>query len=139
MSEQEKPKYILLKVSDRSAFLVGQLLEETDNEVVVHFPVVMTIGLNEEDELNINASKWFPFCVDDVVQIPKETIVAVASPKQNVIDYYQKFMAETPGLLDDTLENTVLSRSDGPRYVNQSGFHLHLFTNFQATPELYSL
>lgn len=114
MSEQEKPKYILLKVSDRSAFLIGQLLEETENEVVVHFPVVMAIGLDDNDELNVTASKWFPFCVDDVVQIPKETIVAVASPKQNVIDHYQRFMAETPEVQDDTLENEVLGRSVVP-------------------------
>ncbi len=114
MSEQEKPKYILLKVSDRSAFLIGQLLEETENEVVVHFPVVMAIGLDDNDELNVTASKWFPFCVDDVVQIPKETIVAVASPKQNVIDHYQRFMAETPEVQDDSLENAVLGRSVVP-------------------------
>jgi hypothetical protein len=116
MSEQEKPtKYILLKVSDRSAFLIGQLLEETENGVVVHFPVVMAIGLDENDELNVTASKWFPFAVDDVVQIPKETLVAVATPKQNVIDYYHRFMAETPEVQDDSLENAVLGRSVVPQ------------------------
>jgi hypothetical protein len=108
----EPAKYVLLKVSDRSAFLVGRLIEETDAEIILHFPVVMTIGVDEEDELGVNASKWFPFAEDDVVQIPKESIIAVATPKKNILDYYHRFVQLMPELTDDTLENKVLARSE---------------------------
>ena len=110
MSESA-PKYILLKVSDRSAFLIGQLLEETESEVVVFFPVVMTMAVDDDDNIGVNASKWFPFAVDDIVQIPKETIIAVAAPKQNIVEHYKKFLSEMVELTDDTLENKVLANS----------------------------
>lgn len=106
----EPAKYVLLKVSDRSAFLVGRLVEETDAEIVLHFPVVMTLGLDDEDELNVNASKWFPFADDDIVQIPKESIIAVATPKRNILEFYHRFVNAMPELSDDTLENKVLER-----------------------------
>ena len=108
----EPAKYVLLKVSDRSSFLVGRLIEETDAEIILHFPVIMTIGIDDTDELNVNASKWFPFAEDDVVQIPKESIIAVATPKKNILDYYHRFTNAMPDLMDDTLENKVLARSE---------------------------
>lgn len=108
----EPAKYVLLKVSDRSAFLVGQLIEETDAEIVVQTPVIMTMGIDDQDELYVNASKWFPFAEDDVVQIPKESIVAVATPKKNILDYYVRFINANPELSDDSLENKVLARSE---------------------------
>ncbi|AMQ66028.1 hypothetical protein AAY80_023 [Stenotrophomonas phage vB_SmaS-DLP_6] len=108
----EPAKYVLLKVSDRSSFLVGRLIDETDAEIILHFPVIMTIGIDDTDELNVNASKWFPFAEGDVVQIPKESIIAVATPKKNILDYYHRFANAMPDLMDDTLENKVLARSE---------------------------
>lgn len=109
---KETPRrFIMLKVGDRSAFLVGQLLEETDSEVVLYFPVVMTMGLDDHDELELNASKWMPFSKDDTVQIPKESLVAVAAPAEHLIDFYLKFLEDCPELRNGSLESKVLARS----------------------------
>lgn len=104
-------RFILLKIGDRSAFLVGKLVEESENDIVLHFPVIMTIGLDENEDIEINTSKWFPFCASDIVQIPKEAIVAIASPKQNIINHYLKFIAENPGICDESLENEAIGNS----------------------------
>lgn len=106
-----KPQYILLKISDRSSFLIGFLLEETELEVVLQMPVVMSMIMDESDEVSIAASKWFPFCVNDIVQIPKDSIIAVGAPKPNIIAHYKKFLLDTPELLDGTLEDEVIERS----------------------------
>lgn len=104
-------RYVLLKIGDRSSFIVARFVQEDESEVTLHFPVIMSLSFNDEGELELNPSKWMPFVEDDMVHIQKEAIVAIASPKQNIVEHYVKFIQSNPQLQGSELEQEVLTNS----------------------------
>lgn len=126
MNTVHPASYVLFKVGTQSNFIMGSLVEETDREMIVHLPVVMSFNIGEDEKLELNASKWMPFASEDIVQIPKQQLSAISFPKQSIIDFYIQFLKSTPELIGDSLENEVLAQStpkSSSEFVTSSVFH----------------
>lgn len=127
MTEERKTSFVMFKVGDRSSFIVSELLEETDNEVILASPVVMVLNYDDEGSLQVIPSKWMPFTADDVVQVPKERLVAIARPTRKIIDHYRAFIKENPDISDGSLEDEVLRNSPvtfkDSEWVPSEAFH----------------
>lgn len=105
------PKYVLLKMADRPAYLMGQLMEEGRDDVVLYYPTIITV-YNDEDGMQVITSKYLPFALDDMVSIVKTSIHAIATPKQTLIQHYLNFVKRWR---DEGLERILEARMIGAR------------------------
>ena len=105
------PKYVLLKMADRPAYLMGQLMEEGRDDVVLYYPVLVTV-YNDEEGMSVVSSKYLPFAKDDLVSIVKTSIHAIATPKQKFIQHYLEFIKRWR---DEGLERLLEARMLGER------------------------
>lgn len=111
MSEEAAPRYILLKMADRPAYLIGQIMEENRDEVVLYYPVMISV-YTDDHGMQVVTSKYMPFAKDDLVSIVKTSIHGVASPKEKLIDSYKKFIKEWR---DEGVEKILEARILGER------------------------
>lgn len=102
----DAPLYAMLKIN-ATTILVGRFLSETEHEVVMAYPLSLEI-YSDDDTVKVMTSKFFPFAVNNEVAIQKESIVATATPKQNLVQYYLDFIAKYQDLMDNKLEDSVL-------------------------------
>jgi len=90
MSET-KPRYVMMKMADRPAYLIGRIMEESDSEVVLYYPVIIAVYVDEQG-MQVITSKYMPFAKDDLVSIVKTSIHGIASPNDKLINAYKTFM-----------------------------------------------
>lgn len=108
MTAETKPKYVLLKMADRPAYLIGQLMEESRDEVVLYYPTLVTV-YNDEGGMQVVTSKYLPFAAGDLVAIVKTSIHAIATPKETLIKYYLEFVKRWQGEgFERLLESRIL-------------------------------
>ncbi len=85
--------YCLMKMADRPAYVIGSIVKETENHLVVYYPVVLSL-YNTPDGMEVITSKYLPFSETDEVMFMKSSIHAVTRPKQSFINHYLKFIKE---------------------------------------------
>lgn len=109
---EKKPKFILIKMADRPAYLIAQLLSENHSEVTLYYPVLITI-YHDDDGMQIVSSKYLPFAKDDLVAIVKTSIHAISTPKDKLIKFYLEFVKRwREEGLEKILEARILGERD---------------------------
>lgn len=101
-------KYILLKLSDQDNFVVGKLVSETENEVILDYPITIRLTPNTLGTTSVSTAKLMPFSANNLVAIVKNNIIAMSKPNERVIGYYENFKQKYAKLYDESLENDIL-------------------------------
>jgi hypothetical protein len=122
MSEETTPKYVMFKLAAGSPFIIAEVLTEDDDHFKARFPLIFSFqdaGF-EDGSIFVNASKFMHFVEGDVVAFNKCNLYAVASPKQNLIDYYVNWRESAPAGLFDENEKMMLDSAFDPNFVGDS-------------------
>ncbi|MDC3266336.1 hypothetical protein OAU13_00255 [bacterium] len=104
--------FILVKLSDDDSFVVGELHNETDEEVVLKYPIAVKLKTTINQTTNVSTSKLMPFSENNIVALRKQSIVGFTKPNERIIKYYLRFLNNFQKLLDEDLENDILGLQD---------------------------
>lgn len=105
--------FILVKLSDDDSFVVGELHNETEDDVVLKYPVVVRLKTTVNQTTNVTTSKLMPFSENNIVALKKTAIVGFSKPNERIIKYYLKFLERFQKVLDEDLENDICGLQDG--------------------------
>jgi hypothetical protein len=131
--------FILVKLSDDDSFVVGELKNETEDEVVLRYPIVMKLRTTIHQTTNVSTSKMMPFSENNIVALRKQSIVGFSKPNEKIIKYYLKFIENFQKILDEDLENDILGLQEGfsdPLDFEEDDEELTV-TNVSITPLLH--
>ncbi len=104
--------FILVKLSDEDSFIIGELHNETDDNVVMKYPVVVRLKTTINQTTNVTTSKLMSFSENNIVALKKSSIVAFSKPNERIIKYYLKFMERFQTILDEDLERDICGLQD---------------------------
>lgn len=104
--------FILVKLSDDDSFVIGELHNETDEDVVLKYPVVVRLRTTVNQTTNVSTSKLMPFSENNIVALKKTAIVGVSKPNERIIKYYLRFLERFQKILDEDLENDICGLQD---------------------------
>lgn len=104
--------FILIKLSDDDSFIIGELHNETEDDVVLKYPVVVRLRTTVNQTTNVTTSKMMPFSENNLVALKKTAIVSVAKPNERIIKYYLKFLERFQKILDEDLEKDICGLQD---------------------------
>jgi hypothetical protein len=104
--------FILVKLSDDDSFIIGELHNETEDDVVMKYPVVVRLRTTVNQTTNVTTSKLMPFSENNIVALKKTSIIAFSKPNEKIIKYYLKFMDNFRKILDEDLENDICGIQD---------------------------
>ena len=134
--------FILVKLSDDDSFIIGELHNETEDDVVMKYPVVIRLKTTIDQTTNVTTSKLMPFSENNIVALKKNTIIAFSKPNERIIKYYLRFLDRFQKVLDEDLENDICGLQDG--YGNPLGIEIDdededvgIVTSVQSTPILH--
>ena len=105
--------FILVKLSDDDSFVIGELHNETEDDVVLKYPVVVRLRTTVNQTTNVTTSKLMPFSENNIVALKKTAIVGFSKPNERIIKYYLKFLENFQTMLDNDLENDICGLQDG--------------------------
>ena len=105
--------FILVKLSDDDSFIIGELHNETEDDVVLKYPVVIRLRTTVNQTTNVTTSKLMPFSENNIVALKKTAIVGFSKPNERIIKYYLKFLENFQSMLDNDLENDICGLQDG--------------------------
>lgn len=105
--------FILVKLSDDDSFVVGELKNETEEEVVLQYPIVMRLRTTINQTTNVSTSKMMPFSENNIVALRKQSIIGFSKPNEKIIKYYLRFIENFQKILDEDLENDILGLQEG--------------------------
>jgi hypothetical protein len=105
--------FILVKLSDDDSFVVGELRNETEDEVILVYPIVMKLRTTINQTTNVSTSKMMPFSENNIVALRKQSIVGFSKPNEKIIKYYLRFIENFQKILDEDLENDILGLQEG--------------------------
>lgn len=105
--------FILVKLSDDDSFVIGELKNETEDEVILKYPIVMKLRTTINQTTNVSTSKMMPFSQNNIVALRKQSIVGFSKPNERIIKYYLKFIENFQKILDEDLENDILGLQEG--------------------------
>lgn len=105
--------FILVKLNDDDSFIIGELHNETEDDVVLKYPVVVRLRTTVNQTTNVTTSKLMPFSENNIVALKKSSIIAFTKPNERIIKYYLRFMENFRKILDEDLENDICSLQDG--------------------------
>ncbi len=100
--------FLAVKLGDRSNLIIGELVNETATEIVLHYPILINMYSDDEGHLNVATSKYFMFAENDKVALLKTTIASVAKPRQELVQYYVNFMEKYSAKINAEMEIEVL-------------------------------
>ena len=104
--------FILVKLSDDDSFIIGELHNESEDDVVMKYPVVVRLRTTINQTTNVTTSKLMPFSDNNIVALKKSSIVAFSKPNERIIKYYLKFMDRFQTILDEDLEKDICGLQD---------------------------
>lgn len=104
--------FILFKMSDDDSFIIGELHNETEEELVLNYPIVLRLRATPQRTTNVSTSKLMPFSMNNLVSIRKRNIHSVTKPNERLIKYYIKFMDLYKNALDNILEEEIVNLQD---------------------------
>jgi hypothetical protein len=122
MSEETTPKFVIFKLAAGSPFIIAEVLHEEEDHFKARFPLIFSFhdsGM-EDDTIFVTASKFMHFAESDVVVFNKCNLYAVATPKQNIIDYYTRWRASAPDSVFDETEKMMLDSAFDPLTAGDS-------------------
>jgi hypothetical protein len=104
-----KKNFILLKTDSLDNFIVTELLEETDTQLLVNYPIVIRL-MNDYDKglFSVHSVKVMPFSMNNVVAYSKNSIVAMSKPNEMIIKYYLGCVEGSQRELSEELERAIL-------------------------------
>lgn len=105
--------FILVKLSDDDSFVIGELHNETEDDVVMKYPVVVRLRTTVNQTTNVTTSKLMPFSENNIVAMKKSSIVAFSKPNERIIKYYLRFLERFQKILDEDLENDICGLQEG--------------------------
>jgi len=104
--------FILVKLSDDDSFIIGELHNESEDDVVMKYPVVVRLRTTVNQTTNVTTSKLMPFSENNIVALKKSSIIAFSKPNERIIKYYLKFLEKFQILLDEDLEKDICGLQD---------------------------
>ena len=104
--------FILVKLSDDDSFIIGELHNETEDDVVMKYPVVVRLRTTVNQTTNVTTPKLMPFSENNIVALKKTSIIAFSKPNEKIIKYYLRFMENFRKILDEDLENDICGLQD---------------------------
>jgi hypothetical protein len=110
--------FILVKLSDDDSFIIGELHNESEDDVVMKYPVVVRLKTTINHTTNVTTSKLMPFSENNIVALKKSSIIAFSKPNERIIKYYLMFIEKFRQVLDEELENDICGLQDN--YYDQS-------------------
>lgn len=116
MSEQSQQdhdmQFVMVKPNERPIFVVGELLRETQDALIVRYPILIGLMADDNNQPYVSTAKFFPFSEDNIVTLMKNQFMGVSSPKPNIIEYYHKFKAKYGVMLETEMETRLLASLD---------------------------
>lgn len=103
-----KEMFILMKLSDSDNFIVGKLVNETDGEIIIEYPISIRLTPNAMGTTSVSTTKMMPFSMNNKVAIMKPKIMAMSKPNEKIIGYYTNFVEKYGKLYDELLEDDIL-------------------------------
>jgi len=104
--------FILVKLSDDDSFIIGELHNESEDDVVMKYPVVIRLKTTINQTTNVTTSKLMPFSENNIVALKKTSIIAFSKPNERIIKYYLTFMERFQRILDEDLEKDICGLQD---------------------------
>ena len=106
-----KKNFILLKIDSADNYIITELVEETELQLVVKYPVVIRVASSMES-ISVHTTKFMPFSMNNVVAFSKSSILALSKPNERIIEYYLNFLSKYSEVLDDAIESQILDMND---------------------------
>ena len=103
-----KNVFILMKLSDSDNFIVGELKNETEGEIIIGYPISIRLAPNAMGTTSVSTTKMMPFSKNNLVAIMKPKIVAMSKPNEKIISYYINFVEKYGKVYDELLEDDIL-------------------------------
>jgi len=104
--------FILVKLGDDDSFVIGEMHNETEDDVVLKYPVIIRLKTTINQTTNVTTSKLMPFSENNIVALKKSAIVGFSKPNERIIKYYLKFMERFQKILDEDLERDICGLQD---------------------------
>lgn len=95
-------------MSDDDSFIIGEMQNETEEELVLIYPIVLRLKSTTQRTTNVSTSKMMPFSMNNVVAIRKNNIISVTKPNERIIKYYLNFLRLYREALDTILEQEIV-------------------------------
>lgn len=112
-----KKNFILLKTDNNDNYIITELVEENDTQLVVKYPVVLRVNASV-DSINVQTTKVMPFSMNNIVAFSKTSIIALSKPNERIIEYYLNFLDKYSEVFDELIEKQVLDMSDNDEYLD---------------------
>jgi hypothetical protein len=106
-----KKNFILLKVDNADNYIITELAEETELQLVVKYPVVIRV-VSSMESISVHTTKFMPFSMNNVVAFSKANILALSKPNERIIEYYLNFLSKYSEVLDDAIESQILDMNN---------------------------
>jgi hypothetical protein len=104
--------FILIKLSDDDSFIIGEVHNETEEDIVLKYPIVMRLRTTVNQTTNVTTSKFLPFSENNIVALKKCALVGFTKPNEKIIKYYLRFLQTFQSVLDNDLENDICGLQD---------------------------
>ena len=104
--------FILIKLSDDDSFIIGEVHNETEEDIVLKYPIVMRLRTTVNQTTNVTTSKFLPFSENNIVALKKSALMGFTKPNEKIIRYYLKFLEKFQYVLDNDLENDICGLHD---------------------------
>jgi hypothetical protein len=112
-----KEIYLLLKLGELDNFIIGKLNKETDEDVIIEYPISIRLTPNAMGTTSVSTTKMLPFSKNNLVVVMKTNIIAMSAPNDKIIAYYLQFIEKYGKMYDEVLENDILGIRAEPMVV----------------------
>lgn len=103
-----KEMFMLMKLSDSDNFIIGKLVDENTDVVIMEYPISIRLTPNAMGTTSVSTTKMMPFSMNNKVAIMKPKIVAMSKPNEKIIGYYTNFIEKYGKIYDELLEDDIL-------------------------------
>lgn len=121
--------FILIKLGDDDSFVIGELHNESEEDVVLKYPIVIRLKTTADYTTSVSSSKLMPFSENNIVALKKSAIVGFSKPNEKIIKFYLRFLDKFKQLLDNELEDDICGLQD-----ELEGEELHTDDEDQLVP-----
>ena len=104
--------FILIKLSDEDSFVIGELHKETEEDIILNYPIIMRLKTTINQTTNVSTSKLMPFSDNNLVALKKISMLGFSKPNEKIIKYYLRFKENFQKILDEDLENDIVGLQD---------------------------
>ena len=77
--------FILIKLSDDDSFIIGEMHNETEEDIVLKYPIVIRLRTTVNQTTNVTTSKFLPFSENNIVALKKSALIGFTKPNEKII------------------------------------------------------